>query len=99
PALNALNLARPSRFKMASAMIERAEFPVQRKSTLSGSLLLTTSIRRPPLTTICQNCRDEWLAHRRLSLTTILDQKSEQLADPFNVNCVNYRPAFLAGCD
>src|SRR5882762_2233529 len=33
PALNAENVGRPFRLRIASAMIERAEFPVQRKST------------------------------------------------------------------
>jgi hypothetical protein len=34
PAENARNLPFPSRFRIASAMIERAELPVQRNSTL-----------------------------------------------------------------
>ncbi|NUP91204.1 MAG: hypothetical protein HUU25_15505, partial [Candidatus Sumerlaeia bacterium] len=36
PALNPLNRPLPSRFMTHSAMIERAELWVQRKSTLSG---------------------------------------------------------------
>src|SRR6266508_2585671 len=34
PALNALKTERPLKFRMASAMIDRAELPVQRKRTL-----------------------------------------------------------------
>lgn len=34
PAENARNLPFPSRFRIASAVIERAELPVQRNSTL-----------------------------------------------------------------
>ena len=34
PALYAMKLGRPLRFRMASAMIERAELPVHRNSTL-----------------------------------------------------------------
>jgi hypothetical protein len=36
PALKARNLPAPTLFKIASAMIERAELPVQRNSTLKG---------------------------------------------------------------
>jgi hypothetical protein len=36
PADQALKRPRPSRFMIASAMIERAELPVQRKSTFRG---------------------------------------------------------------
>ena len=38
PAEKARNLPRPSRLRIASAMIERAEFPVQRKRTLNSFL-------------------------------------------------------------
>jgi hypothetical protein len=34
PALKAVKIGLPLRFMIASAMIDRAEFPVQRKSTL-----------------------------------------------------------------
>jgi hypothetical protein len=37
PALNAINFPRPSRFRMASAMIDRAQFAVQKNSTFIGS--------------------------------------------------------------
>jgi hypothetical protein len=36
PALYATNVPAPTLFKMASAMIDRAELPVQRKRTLNG---------------------------------------------------------------
>jgi hypothetical protein len=44
-------LPRPSLFRIASAMIERAELPVQRKSTLIGlrSPLVIIASERPAL--------------------------------------------------
>jgi hypothetical protein len=40
PALRARNFPAPSLFRIASAMIERAEFPVQRNSTLNGRFIM-----------------------------------------------------------
>jgi hypothetical protein len=74
PALKALNFPRPRRLRLTSAMIDRAEFPVQRNSTFSGSLLLTT-FTLSSLTTLNQCRRDERLANLWAPATAILDEE------------------------
>jgi hypothetical protein len=69
PALKALNFPRPRRLRLTSAIIDRAEFPVQRNSTFSGSLLLRT------FTTLNQCRRDERLANLWAPATAILDEE------------------------
>src|SRR5262245_48296092 len=44
PALYARNFVAPILLRIASAMIERAELPVQRNKTLNGRSLMTTQI-------------------------------------------------------
>jgi hypothetical protein len=49
PALYARNFPCPRLFKIASAMIERAELPVQRNSALNGLSAMTTPRSKPKL--------------------------------------------------
>jgi hypothetical protein len=48
PAEKALKRPPPSRFMIASAMIERAELPVHRKRTLSGASAIESYAARAP---------------------------------------------------
>src|SRR4029078_10377633 len=110
PALKARNLPMPNRFKMHSAMTERAEFPVQRKSTLRGSGRFTTCMASSSMLRATFRCRglratfgergfDQLVADIRLGAAAILDQEGEQRAGAGHVHRIDDRAALFARSD
>jgi hypothetical protein len=98
PALKLWNLPAPRRFRMHPPMIDRAEFPVQRKRTLRGALLLTSFTGGPPL-----SCRtafggdgvDQRPAKLWLAVAKVLHQERQELAGSGKVHRIDDRASLL----
>ena len=83
---------------MHSAMIDRAEFPVQRKRTFKGGLLLTIcygGFSSSRGTTAGLGGRDQRPAKLGLPATTILHQEGEKVARSLKIDEIDDRAAYF----
>ena len=92
-----LELADAKPVQIASAMIERAEFPVQRNRTFRGGLLLTTCMGSRWTTAGLRRC-DKAAAKLRLAATAVLHQEGQEATGSFKIDEIDDRsPLFARG--
>jgi hypothetical protein len=102
PAGKAGNFPGPSRCKMASAMIDRAELPVQRNSFVSAGL----SWPRSPLASLalwcaarCRVCGRYEIAEFRMAVATIGNQERQKCSHAVDIGAIKDGASFARSPD